>query len=283
MSDSTKSAEGEQVRLIPGRDPGAVIAEAIAKHDPSKAFVLFSGGKDSSVTLDYLWRNHREIVTGALHIDTGIGLRSTRDFARAFCEERDIPFHQAHAPLEYEDIVLNHGFPGPSAHGLMYSWLKERALRAFVGVNKRGNERVMLLTGVRAEESRRRMGTCVDIQKDGSKVWVAPLIDWGAREMQEHRTFYSVPMSPASSTIHISAECLCGAYGDPSELSLIGALYDDPVVARIHALEAKMEALGSPRCKWATPIVGDAVTTEAPGPLCIGCYKQPTLPLEDVA
>lgn len=287
--------EPEQRRLIPAREPGAIIEQALKLHNPTKAFVLFSGGKDSSVTLDYLWREHREIVSGALHLNTGIGIQSTRDFAREFCEERGIPFHQGFAPIAYEDLVRQgwwnvkkrqreNGFPGSAAHLFSYAWLKERALDAFVSMYKNGrNDRVMLLTGVRAEESIRRMGTCVDVERDGGKVWVAPLIDYTARDMQEHRTFYSVPMSPASTEIHISGECLCGAFGQPSEIDLIGGLYDDPVVPRIRALEKEMECRGVARCKWGVNLRDDEIPTSAPR-LCVNCYKQPTLPsLEETA
>lgn len=285
----------DQIRLIPGREPGAIIEQALKLHNPSKAFVLLSGGKDSTVTLDYLWRNHPDIVTGALHLNTRIGLRSTNDFARQFCEERSIPFFEAAAPVSYEDMVRRgwwskernqrmRGFPGSGAHLFSYSWLKERSLDAFTNIYKDHRlDNIMLLTGVRAEESVRRMGTCVDVDKDGSKIWVAPLIDWTRRDMQEHRTFYSVPMSPASSTLHISAECLCGAFGEPGELDLIGTFYDDPVVPRIRRLEKEMEAAGEPRCKWAVSLPDDPVQTAAPR-LCVDCYKQPSLPtLEDPA
>ena len=272
----------EQIRLIPGREPGAIVASAAAMHSPSKMFVLFSGGKDSSVTLDYFWRNHPELLTGALHINTGIGLQSTTAFARKFCEERYIPFHEARAPLSYEDIVAKYGFPGPSAHGKMYVWLKERALDAFVGLQKSHRlDNIALVTGVRAEESKRRMGTTLDISKDGSKIWVAPLIDYSNRDMVRHRDEHSVPMSPASSTIHVSAECLCGAFGDPSELDTIETFYpEDPAVPRIRALERKLALDGNPRCKWATALPDDVAPLEAPGPLCVGCYKHPT---EDAA
>lgn len=284
----------EQARLIPGREPGAIVAQAFSIHSPSKAFVLFSGGKDSSVTLDYYWRNHPELLTGALHINTGIGLQSTRDFAKAFCDERGIPFHEARAQIMFEDLVRRgwrskdgtrqRGFPGPAAHLFAYTWLKERALDAFTSLQKDHRlDNIMLVTGVRAEESKRRMGTTVDVDKDGSKIWVAPLIDFSDFDMARHRKTYSVPMSPASETLHISAECLCGAFGDRRELDLIETFYgDDPAVPRIRALEDEMESAGEARCKWATGLPGDMMPTDKAPRLCVDCYKQPSL-LPEVA
>lgn len=284
----------EQLRIIPARDPEQILVEAIARHNTSKGFVLFSGGKDSSVTLDYLWRKHREIVTGALHLNTGIGLQSTRDFAREFCSERNIPFYQAFTPISYEDLVRqgwwdkkrkirHNGFPGPAAHLFAYTWLKQRALEAFLSLYRDGRgDPIMLMTGVRAEESERRMGTCVDVEANGSQIWVAPLIDYSQFDMQRHRTYYSVPMSPSSQTLHISGECLCGAFGHRSELDLIGKFYDDQSIPRILGLEKEMEAKGVARCRWATDLPGDKAFGGKPR-LCTDCYKNPLFPIVGAA
>jgi 3'-phosphoadenosine 5'-phosphosulfate sulfotransferase (PAPS reductase)/FAD synthetase len=270
-----------QPRLIPGRDPGAIIESAGRNHRPSKAFVLFSGGKDSSVTLDYMARFHRDKFAGALHINTGIGIPSTREFAKAFCDERDIPFHEARAPIAYEDLVVRgwwntekkrreNGFPGPAAHLFTYSMLKERPLDAFVSIQKDGRlDRIGLITGVRAEESRRRMGTTQDVKRDGAQVWIAPLIDWSSYDMQQYREKYDVPMSPSSRELHLSGECLCGAFGSEDELALIAAFY--PAVGkRIYAIGSDLEKRGIRRCVWGRPY-GDEKPPLAPGPLCVGC------------
>jgi 3'-phosphoadenosine 5'-phosphosulfate sulfotransferase (PAPS reductase)/FAD synthetase len=281
----------------PETAPGAIVRDAFAYYAPSKAFVLLSGGKDSTVTLDWYWRNHPGQLTGALHINTGIGLRSTRDFAERFCRERGISFHEAHAPIAYEDLVRRgwrsfdgtrqRGFPGPAAHLFAYTWLKERALDAFTSLQKDHRlDNIALITGVRSAESARRMGTTDEIRKDGSKIWVAPLAGLSNADMADHRERYSVPMSPASSTLHFSAECLCGAFGDPQELDMIDTFHGDDegrAVPRIRALQREMESAGVERCRWATDIRGDKRLAEPPGPLCAGCWKQSTLFAEEAA
>lgn len=271
------------MRLIPAREASEIFGMAIAIHNPIARMVLFSGGKDSSVTLDYMWRNHRSEITGALHINTGIGLQSTHDFAKQFCDERGIPFYEITTKEVYEEIVEKHGFPGSGAHMKMYVRLKERPLDAFIAATKRKwKDRIALITGVRAEESRRRMGTCISVDRKGAKVWIAPLIDWSMRDMQAYREKYSVEMSPASSTIHLSAECLCGAFGSPDELDLIETFHPDPSLKRIRALEKKLASEGHRRCRWGVTVPGEeSKDNMAPGPMCVGCEMRfPTL--EDV-
>lgn len=262
----------EQLRLIPARKAGDILARAIAEHKPSQAYVLFSGGKDSSVTLDYLWRNHREAVTGALHINTGIGIPQTRQFAREFCEHRDIPFTEVTTEENYEQIVAENGFPGPLAHRFMYVRLKERPLDRFIATHKKNRkDRIMLLTGVRAEESKRRMGTSKEINRDGCTVWVAPLIDWSNADMWRYREQFGVPMSEPSKTIHLSGECLCGAFADEDEMRMLEIFYPE-VAARLHAIEASVKAAGQTRCEWGKKY-GEETPTRAPGPMCVGCSQ----------
>lgn len=275
---SGSAVQVEQVRLLPGRSPASILYRAVERERPSKVFVLFSGGKDSSVTLDYLWRHHGGIITGALHIVTGIGLQSTHDFVRSFCADRGIPLYEAAAPPgEYEAMVREHGFPGPGAHRYPYIRLKERALDRFIAEQKQHRmDRIGLITGVRIAESKRRMGTCRDIRRDGAQVWIATHIDWSNAEMASYRAEHAVPMSPASELLHLSAECLCGGMADdPSELVWIEACYgDDPAVLCILALQDELRAIGHPRSRWGEKVENPEEPVD-PGmtPLCFDCAQ----------
>jgi 3'-phosphoadenosine 5'-phosphosulfate sulfotransferase (PAPS reductase)/FAD synthetase len=264
-------ADVEQIALVPSREPSDILNRAIGEHGPSRVYVLFSGGKDSSVTLDYLWRFHRERIDGALHISTGIGLQTTHDFVRAFCAERGIPLAEAFAPEgEYERMVREHGFPGPGQHRMAYIRLKERALDAFIRERKRHwLDRIGLVTGVRTGESRRRMGTCIDVRRDGAQVWIAPLIDWSNADMRRYREEHAVPMSPAAEALHHSYECLCGGMADlddaQDEWFWIKAFAPtDPSVLLIDRLQRELAAAGHPRCRWGVKV------EDEPNPVDLG-------------
>jgi 3'-phosphoadenosine 5'-phosphosulfate sulfotransferase (PAPS reductase)/FAD synthetase len=235
------------------------------------------------VTLDLLWREYPEYITGVLHVDTGIAISTTEPFCRAFADDRGLEYHVQRTPVVFEDYVRQYGFPGPSMHGQTYNLLKERAIDAFVAAQKRAwNDRIGLITGVRAEESARRAKTSRDVRRDGAQLWIAPLIDYTGHDLRRHREKFGVPMSPASEAIHISGDCVCGAMVDDptqTELSLIRAF--DPVGDRIRDLEREISAKGHPRCKWGVKIEGDGEASEV-GDLCVSCARSPQLELGGV-
>lgn len=77
---------------------------------------------------------------------------------------------------------------------------------------------VILLTGVRQQESLRRMGHVRPFQRVGRQLWVAPLLQWSKEEVLHLLEAERIPRNPASVTIHKSGECLCGAYARRGEL-----------------------------------------------------------------
>lgn len=249
-----------------------IVAEATAEHRPVATLGLFSGGKDSTVLLHLF----REYVDAAVHINTLTGIPQTSEFVRATCAEWDLPLIEKVPPEErrYEDIVMEMGFPGPAMHQTFYNLLKERALREVRRqfVTERG-QRIMFLGGTRKSESRRRMGSVREVDRDGSIVWVSPLAWWTNAEMAEYRRRFATPVSEVVTNLHMSGECLCGAFAKPGELNEIGFFYPE-VAARIRELEARAADAGLRRCKW-----GAGSDTYKPGqveqfdfgPLCSSC------------
>lgn len=156
--------------------------DAIEQQRPDRVYVLFSGGDDSLLT-SYTAMQHPR-VNGVLHIRTGIGIRDTFDFVQDTCSSFGWPL-SVYEPLgvdgylNYEQMVLKHGFPGPGAHRFPYVWLKERQLvRVQRELREQGHKRVMFITGVRSEESARRMGHVQPVKREGNRVWSAPLHNW---------------------------------------------------------------------------------------------------------
>jgi 3'-phosphoadenosine 5'-phosphosulfate sulfotransferase (PAPS reductase)/FAD synthetase len=180
--------------------------------------ILFSGGNDST-TLAHLFRRE---ATHAAHANTTIGIETTRDFVRNACEEWGLPLIERKPPRKsdhYRALVLSQGFPGPAHHFKMFQRLKERALRQVQRelVTNPRKERVVFIAGRRRTESARR-ASVPEMERRGSAVWVSPLVNWTKLDLNTYRLMAGdVPRNQASDLIHMSGECLCGAFAAPGE------------------------------------------------------------------
>jgi len=244
--------------------------------------VLYSGGNDSTV-LTHLMHQR---ATHAVHINTGIGIDKTREFVRATCAAYGLPLIEESPPpgATYDELVLKHGFPGPAGHMMMYTRLKERGLRAVRRqfVTNWRKERVVFVAGMRHDESARRMRNTEETHREGSIVWVSPIGHWTNEHMAAYRRAHpDVPRNEVSDVLHMSGECLCGAFAKPGELDMIAAFYPE-TAARIRDLERRAKDAGV-HCVWGTrpPRKGktvanrdsDEIADSSVGPLCKRCVN----------
>lgn len=249
------------------------IATAIKEHDPIKVYALVSGGNDSTVTA-HLAARHGPRLDAIVHINTGIGVEQTREYVRGFARWLEIPLIEKHAPRTYEDLVMKYGFPGPAAHRYMYIWLKERPLREVRKEAQGGqNRRVLFITGVRSSESQRRMGHVEPVQREGNTVWVAPIRDFEHKDIWDYRDEFNLPRNEVVEVLHMSGECLCGAFSKPKELEWLAMWYPD-VADRIRRLEKQAHQTGLKSCHWGPQ--SSKKIREAPGRLCSGCVYDET-------
>ena len=194
----------------------ALIDEAVRRYNPRAVFALFSGGHDS-LTATHIASGH-PAFTGAAHMNTGIGIKETREFVRATCARNGWMLEERSAAdcgQVYRDLVIEHGFPGPGHHYKMYQRLKERPLRSLIRDYKTHvSDRILLVSGCRSQESVRRMGHVEPIQHEGAYVWVAPIHDWSKVQCNEYIREHGLERNPVVDLLHMSGECLCGAYVD---------------------------------------------------------------------
>jgi 3'-phosphoadenosine 5'-phosphosulfate sulfotransferase (PAPS reductase)/FAD synthetase len=252
MSREKEQAAVRSAGDWPGRVAAAhaVIDEAIAteKHPVTHLFALFSGGHDS-LTSVHVTASH-PAFTGVVHINTGIGVEETREFVRETCTREGWPLLEYHPPVPYRDIVVEHGFPGPAGHLHMYRRLKERSIRLLIKDHKvKRFDRIGLVTGVRTQESTRRMAHVQKVQRDGAQLWIAPIYDWSKADCTAYIDAQGLKRNEVADTMHMSCECLCGAFARPDEMQDLELWYPE-TAKQIHALEAEVAAAGHKACVW---------------------------------
>lgn len=221
---------------------------AIDQFKPVQVLLLFSGGHDSLCSTHYAaeYLKSKGIPFKVYHGNTGIGIRETREYVYSTCKHFGWELAEGHpkAGERYEDIVRQHGFPGPTrlAHQMMYRLLKERALRHYVTYECKSSvyarENVLLVTGIRKDESRIRMGYSETCHKEDSRVWVTPIFYWTKEQCEKYMQDNTLPRNPVKDKICISGECLCGAFAGREELAEIKKHYPEAYaeIERLHKI-----------------------------------------------
>jgi 3'-phosphoadenosine 5'-phosphosulfate sulfotransferase (PAPS reductase)/FAD synthetase len=230
----------------------ALIDQAIVEHAPIAVYAMFSGGHDSLVST-HLTSTHPRF-SGAVHINTGIGIRQTREYVRETCAVYGWPLLElSHAGNAYEQMVTEAGFPyGEIPHRFAYIRLKERLVARLIREAKVNPlDRVVLVTGVRRQESKRRKGTVEPIKRVGCTVWVAPIADMSDSEKAHYIDANELPRNPVVDHLHMSGECLCGAYATDGELEMIRFFYPD-AAAEIECLQRKVATETAQWPNWGT-------------------------------
>lgn len=222
---------------------------AVKMYRPRAVWAMCSGGNDSLCSTHIAMSTG--FVTGVASIDTTIGIRQTREHLAMVAEQFGWPLRWLRPPMSYRGFCAKFGMPGPGRHDYVYAYLKERCVRQLVRESKRRpKDRVMLVTGVRLSESTRRMGHTEAIQRDDSRVWVAPIINWDNEDKTLYQVAHGIPRNPVTPFLGISGECLCGAFAKPGEREKIAEHFPE-AEAEIQACELAAASNAKP-CAWGT-------------------------------
>lgn len=223
-----------------------ILRAAIDEHKPQHAFLCLSGGNDS-LSVSHFAAQHIGRPFKVLHINTGIGIPETRNHVLRVCDKYGWDLLEIRAKedcgQDYEQIVLKYGFPGPSQHRAMYIQLKERCLDELGRRHPKG--RILLVSGVRKQESKRRMYLTEPVQRYKRRVWCSPFFYLSNTELSDYRADNDLPESQVRKFLCMSGECLCGAYAKRNELKEI-ELWFPETGKRLRELEKRVKAAGFP-------------------------------------
>lgn len=238
------------------KTPERIIKEAIKRYHPILVVLMVSGGHDSvtnaHVSASIL--NKSGVPFVVYHGDTTIGIPDTKTYVKEICQRYHWPLFIRRSPDpndSYEHLVRVYGFPGPTrlAHQIMYRHLKERALNYFVTHECKSSpyarENVLLLSGLRKQESRVRMGYTREYAKEKSKIWANPIFYFSDTDVRRYMQAHNIPPNPVKVKICISGECLCGAFAGKEEWFEIKRNYPE-VAQQIMRLHQIATANGKP-------------------------------------
>lgn len=299
-----------------------IVDDVLDTYRPVAIFGGFSGGDDSIVACHFA---ATEFGSAVVHCDTTIAMetnykhvlrtadklnwqlivkqaqcsgppKTTRKYING--KRIDLPFDPKSLPTgkwqdgttPYEEYCYNFGMPGPGQHGRMYQRLKERTFNAIRKEAKQGHDRkakIVIITGIRSDESKIRAGYKRAVSKVGGTVWVNPFYWQTAREFELYRQEFGLPRNPVKPIVGISGDCLCGTMGSSEELKAIEKLEPQKKIY-ISSMESKCESLGLP-CRYATSppptktnIKSRNIEASLFGaepefqPACIGCIRRST-------
>lgn len=260
-----------------------ILLDALATHRHGRRIVarclMVSGGNDSTVGAHLF----RDWATHMLHADTGTGVAETQQFVRDTAAAWGLPLIVRRSATSYRDLVLGRvpgypgGFPGRGAHPIMFTRLKERAwddMRRLDLPAHRRQELRLFVAFRRREESRRRQtaGRVPLYEPDGTVLWVAPLANWTKLDLNTYRLRHAVPVNVVSDHLHMSGECLCGAYGTRDELGPLGDWYPQ-AREQLERLEHDVarEGITGPTALWGHGLRGAELAAARREWLCGSC------------
>jgi phosphoadenosine phosphosulfate reductase len=222
----------------------AIINETIEKYKVNRFVVLFSGGKDSLTVAHYM-HFKLGLPIELLYCKTGIGVKENLEYVESTAKKYgwkltviDTLPHET-----YEIFVKRFGFPYGGVHNAVMGFLKYHPMRKWYREEKkRTGDIIGFCSGRRRNESarRKRMKSNTAVQFTDRMVFVAPIHDWTTDQVWNYVKEERLEVCPVYDTLHMSGDCLCGAYGTADEYRMLEIFHPETFV-KIRSLENKYD------------------------------------------
>ncbi|MEW6608188.1 MAG: phosphoadenosine phosphosulfate reductase family protein [bacterium] len=190
-----------------------------------KAFVLFSGGKDSIATLMYLKSIAKTVKSDltAIYVDTTAGLPANTRYVKKVCKYLGINLEIVRPKIDYFTLAKEWGIPS-----FKYRWCcRELKIRPIEEYLDKIEKPKVVFDGIRAVES--------NIRKHYIPIWyhpsfkclsVSPIFYWSDEQVISYVNSNGIPKTFLHS-LGTSTECWCGAYKTKSDFEKLYELDKD--------------------------------------------------------
>jgi len=175
-----------------------------------RPFVLFSGGRDSVCTLEYMRRLARRagVEITAVHADTTAGFPEVEVYVKKVCKSLGVRLVTVRPQHDFFEIAKRWGIPGVRSRWCCET-LKVAPIRRYLA---RVEGPKVVYDGIRAAES--------PIRATYVPVWfhpafrcfsVSPIFHWSNGKVDSYIRRAGLPENPTYE-LGCSGECWCGAY-----------------------------------------------------------------------
>ena len=194
-----------------------ILNKSIRQHKPSLIVLSFSGGYDSMVSSHIAsdWSKKYAHSTNLITIsaDTLISADGWREFVSDTARQLKLPRFKIHDTTNLEiwkERMIDKGYVyRESQHRINFYHLKQVVFRSIIAQYKKyRTDRIMFINGVRRAESSARQNR-PEINRQGSGVFVNPLLYWSDKEVEQYRIKHDMPINPFYDSIGNSGDCLC--------------------------------------------------------------------------
>lgn len=251
--------------------PEEIIEQCIEKYNVKKFIGLFSGGKDSLTVCHYL-SEKLGLLDEVLYLRTGIGTRENFEYVLETCNKYNWKLNvlDPKPRFTYESFVKRFGFPHNGMHSAIMGFLKWFQIRDFARENK--NKGICFVSGRRKKESarRKRMKSNMPFEKPESNIILcSPLYYWTTIDVLKYIEKEKLELCPVYQTLHMSGDCLCGAYSALGESEMIKTFHPD-LAQKIIELEKKYGG------KWGNQVsmLGTSKQTKIGQYVCSECFYE---------
>ncbi len=175
-----------------------------------KPFVLFSGGRDSVCTLEYLRRiaNSLGKELTAIHADTTAGFPEVEKYVKTICKKLKVPLVTVRPHRDFFDLAKKWGIPGVRSRWCC-STLKIAPIKKYLATVEGPK---VVFDGIRAAESfLRAKYVPVWFHPTFRCISVSPIFGWSDQKIDRYFEQRNLPQNPTAK-LGSSGECWCGAY-----------------------------------------------------------------------
>lgn len=188
-------------------------------------FVLFSGGRDSLCTLEYMRKlgERAGVEITALHVDTTAGFPEVEKYVKHVCRKLAVPLVTVRPERDYFETAKKWGIPGVRSRWCCAT-LKVAPIRRYLS---QIDAPKVIYDGIRAAES--------PVRATYVPVWfhpafrcfsVSPVFYWSDRKVDGYIERSGLPESPTAQ-LGCSGECWCGAYKSRADFETLLDLHPE--------------------------------------------------------